>query len=246
MALARVKVWIAGEVLTASDLNAEFNNILNNSNSLFSPWSANVDAGGFRLITLSAGTVGSPTLQPTGDTNTGVYFPAADQVSLAAGSVQVLQASAYASAVNFLRVVPSQSQQPVQVEATGADTNVALSLVTKGTGYVTFPVGDTGIPGISFGTDQDTGIYLAGNNLLGFTARGALALRVDGIAGAAVNFVAITPAATGNLARVIGTGTDPNPGLSLEAAGATGQVIIGSTNTAFVPAAVSGTPATHA
>lgn len=34
MSLARVKTWISGEVLTASDLNAEFNNILNNPGSL--------------------------------------------------------------------------------------------------------------------------------------------------------------------------------------------------------------------
>lgn len=37
MSLARVKVWNPGDVLTASDLNSEFNNILNNPVSLISP-----------------------------------------------------------------------------------------------------------------------------------------------------------------------------------------------------------------
>ena len=37
MALSRVKTWISGEVLTASDLNSEFNNILNNPGSLITP-----------------------------------------------------------------------------------------------------------------------------------------------------------------------------------------------------------------
>ena len=37
MAISRVKVWIANEVLTASDQNAEFNNILNNALNLISP-----------------------------------------------------------------------------------------------------------------------------------------------------------------------------------------------------------------
>ena len=37
MALSRVKVWIPGDILTASDLNGEFNNILNNPISLISP-----------------------------------------------------------------------------------------------------------------------------------------------------------------------------------------------------------------
>lgn len=37
MSLSRVKNWIAGEVLTASDLNTEYNNILNNPGSLICP-----------------------------------------------------------------------------------------------------------------------------------------------------------------------------------------------------------------
>lgn len=36
MSLARVKTWIPGDILTASDLNAEFNNVINNPVSLIS------------------------------------------------------------------------------------------------------------------------------------------------------------------------------------------------------------------
>ena len=54
MALSRVKVW-AAEILTFSDLNAEFNNILNNPISLISPLTANVAAGGFKITGLGAG-----------------------------------------------------------------------------------------------------------------------------------------------------------------------------------------------
>jgi hypothetical protein len=43
MALSRVKTWIAGEVLTASDLNNEFNNVLNNALALISPLTGNLD-----------------------------------------------------------------------------------------------------------------------------------------------------------------------------------------------------------
>jgi len=43
MAISRVKVWIAGEVLSASDLNGEFNNVLNNALSLVSPLTGNLD-----------------------------------------------------------------------------------------------------------------------------------------------------------------------------------------------------------
>jgi len=45
-ALARVKNWIANETLTSTDLNAEFNNLINNALSLISPLTGNLAAGG--------------------------------------------------------------------------------------------------------------------------------------------------------------------------------------------------------
>lgn len=53
MALSRVKTWISGEVLTASDLNSEFNNILNNPVSLISPLTGAIDFDGY-AVTLDA------------------------------------------------------------------------------------------------------------------------------------------------------------------------------------------------
>ena len=43
MAISRVKSWISGEVLTASDLNNEFNNLLNNALALVSPLTGNLN-----------------------------------------------------------------------------------------------------------------------------------------------------------------------------------------------------------
>lgn len=54
MALSRLKNWVA-EVLTFSDLNSEFNNILNNANTLISPSTANIAMGGYKLTGLAAG-----------------------------------------------------------------------------------------------------------------------------------------------------------------------------------------------
>jgi hypothetical protein len=50
MSLARVKVWNPGDVLTAADLNAEFNNILNNPTTLISPFTANLDFANFQAV----------------------------------------------------------------------------------------------------------------------------------------------------------------------------------------------------
>ncbi len=37
MSLSRVKVWVPGEVLTAADLNGEFNNLITNPMALITP-----------------------------------------------------------------------------------------------------------------------------------------------------------------------------------------------------------------
>jgi hypothetical protein len=50
LALTRVKNWSAGEVLVYSDLNNEFNNIINNATSLVSPWVGSLDLDGNTLI----------------------------------------------------------------------------------------------------------------------------------------------------------------------------------------------------
>lgn len=55
MSLAAYKTWSSGEVLTASDLNASFTNILNNANSLISPSTANIAMGGYKLTGLGVG-----------------------------------------------------------------------------------------------------------------------------------------------------------------------------------------------
>jgi hypothetical protein len=46
MAISRVHTWSNGEVLTHTDLNAEFDNILNNALSLISPLTGELAAGG--------------------------------------------------------------------------------------------------------------------------------------------------------------------------------------------------------
>lgn len=67
MALARIKTWIAGEILTASDLNAEVDNLLNQALALISPLTGNLDVNNRQLlnavlqnlaVTPAAGTIG--------------------------------------------------------------------------------------------------------------------------------------------------------------------------------------------
>lgn len=77
MALSRIKTWIA-EILYAADLNAEFNNILNNALSLISPLTGNLDAGANRLTNVGAPTALTDAFRLTDHIhNTGVYYTTA-------------------------------------------------------------------------------------------------------------------------------------------------------------------------
>lgn len=80
MSLARVKTWNLGDVLTATDLNAEFNNILNNPISLISPVTAEIDMDG-HLVTdgIYKNTVVTFTsADATPDVSTGTVFKTAN------------------------------------------------------------------------------------------------------------------------------------------------------------------------
>ena len=136
MSLARVKSWAASEVLTAADLNAEFNNILNNALPLISPLTGSLDVNNFRLTNFILGSVTSPAISFFNDANTGVFSSAADTVDITAGGVRVLSLPTVAVGVNFVTVNPAATTTNPTVDATGTDTNISLNLRSKGTGSV--------------------------------------------------------------------------------------------------------------
>jgi hypothetical protein len=134
MALSRVTTWSAGNVLTASALNGEFNNILNNALSLISPLTGNLSAGGFIITNLGAGSVSAPSLSFSSDSNTGVYRAAADIVALTAGGVDAARFQTVASGVNYHDFTPAATTAAPSYAAAGSDTNIGLDVTTKGTG----------------------------------------------------------------------------------------------------------------
>lgn len=55
----------------------------------------------FSSLNFGAGLVTSPSLFPTGDTNTGIYFPTADAIALTAGGVEKLRADANGVGIGY-------------------------------------------------------------------------------------------------------------------------------------------------
>lgn len=120
MALARVKVWVAGEVLTASDLNGEFNNILGNATDLVSPFTKAVSMGGFALNFDAANTISL-----TGVTN---------GISLTGGAFNTPQGADIASATT----INLDTATGNLVDVTGVTTITTVTLAQGRARWVRF------------------------------------------------------------------------------------------------------------
>ena len=113
------------------------------------------------ILSLADGTNSAPSLTNTGDTNTGLYFPAADEVGITVGGTQVFKA-----------------------DSTGA--NVTGTLVSDGL-TVESGIGNTALLGVS--TDSGTEVLLA-DQVGGVSFKnvnGDMELRVEGDASTAAN-----------------------------------------------------------
>lgn len=121
MALTRVKVWVSGEILTASDLNGEFNNILNNPSTLVSPWTANQSANGFALFFDT-------------DANSGLQASVNDRIDISLAGTILHRFNTVASAVNGLDFHASATGVRTRIAAFGTDANIDVDIVPKGTG----------------------------------------------------------------------------------------------------------------
>jgi hypothetical protein len=81
MSVSRAKLWVANEVLTASDLNDEFSNVYNNGEALAFPRTESADFNGQTLI-----------LSP--DTLTTLRSSTDDEIDIAIGGTDTFQFTA--------------------------------------------------------------------------------------------------------------------------------------------------------
>lgn len=123
MAIGRVKTWIV-EVLTAADLNAEFNNIINNALSLISPLTGTLDANGNEIV-LDA------------DADTSITADTDDRIDFRLSGADLFRMDGTVTTpVNGINFVASATGVAVHALALGTDTNIDLELRSKGSGDV--------------------------------------------------------------------------------------------------------------
>jgi hypothetical protein len=159
----------------------------------------------------------------------------------AAVGSESLRVTPVASAVNYLNVQGSTTGTIPVLQTSGSDTNVPLTIVTKGTGYINLQTGGgtqflvtntasavnylqvTGnitnnAPTISVqGSDSDVNLsYLTKGVGSHFFYAGSGALQVIvGATTSAVNYLKLTGGTTGNSVKILADGSDTNIDLAL-------------------------------
>ena len=133
MALTRLYQFDTGTVLAEADLEGEFDQIYGSSLSLVSPWTGNMAAGGNLLTGLSLGAVSGPSLQFTGDTNTGIYSSAADTVDIATGGVR---AASFGASFLFAAVPEDARTNSVDVAGEVRSTTSGVPAAGIGVGLL--------------------------------------------------------------------------------------------------------------
>jgi hypothetical protein len=117
------------------------------------------------VTTVQAGTVSDPAITTTGDTNTGIFFPAADTIAFTEGGNEAMR-------------ITSASFVGIGTTNPAAALDVSGNIFTNGYLRATAD-GTAASPSIQPGNDADTGFYRPGANIIGFTTAGVDRMQID-------------------------------------------------------------------
>ncbi|TWA51886.1 hypothetical protein FBZ84_14114 [Azospirillum baldaniorum] len=165
-------------------------------------------------VQLAAGSHAAPSLSFSGDADTGFCRPANDQMTLVAGGGAVFRAAAVTGQVNNLVVFSGASGLPPVIAAEGADANIGLRLMSKG-------------------SMQDS------SDILLLNGAGRSLARFGGNGGTIVNSLLVRAQSSGQPVQLYAEGNDASIDLALYAKGSAGRIRFG-TFTAGSDAPVTG------
>jgi len=125
MAVSVFKTFVAGEILTASDLNSSFLKVFDNGEALGWPATTGKDFAG-NTLTLDAGD--GTTLKASTDNLIDIGL---------AGTLLWQFDGTVASPVNGIKFTAAAAASEPALTAFGSDTDISINLVPKGAGLVT-------------------------------------------------------------------------------------------------------------
>jgi hypothetical protein len=142
MALARVTIWVAGQILTAAALNGEFNNIINNPLTLLSPTTGNINFSNNQALSFGLEKLAS---QPVAANAGRIYFnTATKQIEVDDGTIIRTAPTTPISSAGYIvvgassgdgswkNIVPGTSGQVATITAPGIIGWAAVPASTQG------------------------------------------------------------------------------------------------------------------
>jgi len=147
----------------------------------------NSTTGTIGLFSSGTGTAATPAIQPTGDTNTGIFFPAADTIAFSEGGTEAMRIDSSGrvgigtnSPTAKLEIIGGSTARPLVVESDGVNVtaNIALRRAnsTSAAGNIDF-VGNDNSVGFRIGANDDVAGSLAFK--VGGSASGNTRLLID-------------------------------------------------------------------
>jgi len=100
--------------------------VLDNSPTLLTPI---LGAASATSVTVAAGAVGSPSITTTGDTNTGIFFPAADTIAFSEGGAEAMRIDTSGNLLVGATAAVSSTRSGTQVVPSGG-INISCGAVT--------------------------------------------------------------------------------------------------------------------
>ena len=186
------------------------------------------------VSTFAAGTAALPALTTTGDTNTGIYYPAADTFAVTTGGTERYRVDSTGLGIG---VTPSNK---LHIKGASGDTLIRIEAITDGLlGFIGSASGViSGSPANNLAIRAENGLYLSGNgNSTQFILNSAgnvtvsLGNVVMGTSGKGIDFSAVTGGtgtATGNVLNDYEEGTW-TPTVTAET-GTIGATVVNSAN----------------
>lgn len=192
--------WVVKLTPDGSNTPAEVLSIDSNAAATFAG-SVTFASASFTSISLADGTAAAPSLRHTGDTNTGIYFSALDNIDFTCGGVNALNlkatAAVFAGSVATTSIIlGGTTLTPTGVELnyvdgvtsaiqTQLDDRVFVSGDTM-TGALGIIAGTVLAPGLFVSGDTNTGIYSSTADIIDFTCGGVNRFSIDPITFGAV------------------------------------------------------------
>lgn len=208
MAVSQTKTYAAGEVLTASDLNASLTNITDNGEDLGWPATKAKDLNGQEFI-----------LDADGDSSITVDTDDVMHLKLQGQDLFIFDGDV-ASVVDGITFTATATGSPPTIQASGSTTNIDLLLQGKGTGGI-----DINGDELKLDADGDTSLRETSDDVIALKMQGSDLFIFDGDEASAVNGFTFRGTAAGSAAKLVAQGSDTNIDVRFEPKG-TGQVTV--------------------